>query len=113
MSTNARTEINPTAVPAGSGTHSAESIEAWLTAKLSDLLAIDPGDVDVEEQLSVYGLSSMTGVMLSGDIEDWLGIKLDPTVAWEYPTVRSLAQYLAGEVGGAATSPGGRAEVTT
>lgn len=110
MSTNAQAEINPAATRvAGDVVRSVESIEEWLIAKVSDLLAVDPADVNLDEELSVYGLSSMTGVMLSGDIEDWLGVRLEPTVAWEYPTVRALAGHLAGEVG-AAAPPEGAAE---
>jgi acyl carrier protein len=38
--------------------------------------------------------------MLAGDIEDWLGVTLEPTVAWEYPTVRELARFLAEDTAG-------------
>jgi 8-amino-7-oxononanoate synthase len=104
MATNAQAETIPTEAEqtGGGGAHSVEAIETWLIAKLADLLAMDAGEIDPDQHLSVYGLSSMTGVMLTGDIEDWLGVRLEPTLAWEYPTVRSLARYLADEQKGAA-----------
>ena len=37
--------------------------------------------------------------MLSGDLEDWLGMRISPTVVYEYPTIETLAQFLAGEPG--------------
>jgi acyl carrier protein len=96
MSNKAQLEVILTAAAPESGPPSAAVIEEWLVNRIADLQAIEPGEIDVEEQLSVYGLSSLTGVMLSGDIEDWLKIQVEPTLAWEYPTVRALAGYLAG-----------------
>jgi 8-amino-7-oxononanoate synthase len=101
MSTNAQAETIPPKTEQAGGAHSVETIETWLIEKLADLLGIEAGEIDADQHLSVYGLSSMTGVMLTGDIEDWLGIRLEPTLAWEYPTVRTLARYLADEQGGA------------
>ena len=66
--------------------------------ELRKLLTVAPEGLDAKEPLSNYGLSSMTGMMLSGDIEEWLGLKLDPAVAWEYPTIETLAHYLSKEV---------------
>jgi acyl carrier protein len=34
-------------------------------------------------------------VGLSGELEDLLGISVDATVAWDYPTVAGLAAHLA------------------
>jgi acyl carrier protein len=99
MSNNAQLE----AVPAGEGRAggggrpSAQVIEAWLTDKVAELLGIEATEIDPEQELSAYGLSSVTGVMLTGDVEDWLGVTLEPTVAWEYPSVREMARFLAGE----------------
>lgn len=103
MSTNAEAETtSPDTEQTGGGAPSVAAIETWLIAKLADLLGIEASEIDPDQHLSVYGLSSMTGVMLTGDIEDWLGIRLEPTLAWEYPTVRTLARYLADEKGGKA-----------
>lgn len=75
-----------------------EGIKRWLIAEIEDLLSVDSQELAVDQPLVNYGLSSMTGMILSGDIEQWLGIELDPSVAWEYPTIESLAGYLAEEV---------------
>lgn len=86
--------------PAGAQveTLSVEVIRAWLIDKISELLTIPADQIDTQEQLTNYGLSSMSGVILSGDVEQWLGLALEPMVAWEYPTIDALAQYLADEV---------------
>ena len=87
-------------VPAATaeGTHSVEAITSWLISEIQDLLSVDAEELAVDMPLVDYGLSSMTGMILSGSIEDWLNVRLDPSVAWEYPTIESLAAYLADEV---------------
>src|SRR5438132_9896728 len=42
-------------------------------------------------------MDSLQAVSLAADLEDWLGQSLPPTLAYDYPTIEALAQYLAGE----------------
>lgn len=44
-----------------------------------------------------YGLDSSVAVGLTGDLEDWLETKLDPTLLYDYPTIEGLSQHLADE----------------
>jgi hypothetical protein len=44
----------------------------------------------------------MYALMLCGDIEDHLGVPMEPKVAWDYRTIDSLAGYLARQLGCAA-----------
>ena len=80
------------------GAYSVDAIKSWLISELQDLLSVDAADLALDKPLVDYGLSSMTGMIFSGSIEDWLQIRLDPSVAWEYPTIEALAAYLADEV---------------
>src|SRR5947199_8940441 len=75
----------------------AEAIQAWLVSQLSEVLGVEPQDIDIQEPFTNYGLTSRDAVGLSGDLEDWLGRELSPTLAYEYPTIESLARHLAGE----------------
>jgi acyl carrier protein len=34
---------------------------------------------------------------LSGELSDLLGLKLSPTLVWDFPAISDLAQYLAAE----------------
>jgi len=77
-------------------TPSANAIQEWLILRISELLAIARAEVIVTEPFASYGMSSMAAVSLAGDLEDWLGFRLPPTLAWDYPTVEELAQHLAG-----------------
>jgi acyl carrier protein len=77
---------------------SVADIRRWLSAKVAELLSVEPAKLDTAESFTNYGLSSISGVMLSGDIEHWLALKLSPTLAWEYPSVELLTCYLASEL---------------
>ncbi len=86
---------------------SVEDIQEWLVSQLSNLLVLEPDDIDVREPLDTYGLASREAVMLSGDLEEWLGQRLSPTLVYEYPTIEALARCLASglEAGDRETAP--------
>ena len=73
----------------------AEVIQAWLVSKLSERLGLDSHEIDVREPFSSYGLGSTEAVSLSGELAEWLGRKLSPALAYEYPTIETLARHLA------------------
>ncbi|MGB7923762.1 MAG: aminotransferase class III-fold pyridoxal phosphate-dependent enzyme, partial [Pyrinomonadaceae bacterium] len=75
----------------------AQAIQDWLISELSERLGFSPDEIDIREPFTSYGLSSREAVVLSGDLESWLGRQLPPTLVWDYPSIASLAQYLAGD----------------
>lgn len=75
----------------------AADIQAWIVSYLAQLLEIDPDEINVTIPFDRYGLDSSVAVGLTGDLEDWLGRKLDPTLLYDYPTIQDLAQHLAEE----------------
>jgi chlorinating enzyme len=85
----------PTAGGARRGADSAQ-IRSWLVAYVADALEMPAGDIDVGVPVERYGLSSSDTVGLMGDMGDWLGIDLDPMLAYDYPTIALLAQHLEG-----------------
>jgi acyl carrier protein len=77
---------------------SAVEIQAWMVSYLAELLAIEPDEIDVAIPFDRYGLDSSVAVGLTGDLEDWLDRKLDPTLLYDYPTIEALSQHLAEEL---------------
>jgi amino acid adenylation domain-containing protein len=75
---------------------SVEAIQSWLVRDLSRRLKIAPGEIDIREPFARYGLDSIGAVGLSGELENWLGRRFDPTLAYDYPSVAALAAHLAG-----------------
>ena len=80
---------------AGDSTRTEAEIQAWLISNIATLVEIDPQSIDTRKPLEYYGMDSMQAMHLSGDLADWLGRQLSPTVVWDYPTIELLANYLA------------------
>jgi acyl carrier protein len=84
---------------------SAETIQHWLVTHLAEELGLEPQDMDVHMPLSEYGLDSLVGMTLAGDLAEWLGLQLSPTLLWDYPVIASLAQHLADALTSANAEP--------
>ncbi|MEW6731506.1 MAG: beta-ketoacyl synthase N-terminal-like domain-containing protein, partial [Acidobacteriota bacterium] len=74
----------------------AEAIQSFLRQWLSKVLHVSPAEIDPELSFAQYGLSSVVVVELANKLSEWLGYDLDYTLAWNYPTISALSQYLAG-----------------
>lgn len=61
---------------------------------LAELLEIEPEEVEVTTPFNRYGLDSSAAVVLAGDLEDWLGRKIEPNLLYNYPTIEALVQHL-------------------
>ncbi|MDO0931745.1 acyl carrier protein [Streptomyces sp. NPDC051954] len=71
-----------------------QSLIDWLTTRVGAYLRRDPAEIDPTVPLAEYGLDSVAALSLCGDVEDHFGIPVDPTAAWDFPTVRALAGHL-------------------
>jgi acyl carrier protein len=45
------------------------------------------------------GLDSVYAMTLSGDVEERFDIEVEPTMAWDHPTVNALARHLTDVLG--------------
>ena len=78
------------------GVHrSSAEIQTWLVSRLGQLLNLDTETIDVKAPLSQFGLDSSAAVGMTGELEDWLGIEIDPTLFAEYPSIAEAADHLA------------------
>jgi acyl carrier protein len=77
---------------------SAVQIQDWIASYLANLLEVEPEEVDPALPFDRYGLDSAVAIGLTGDLEDWLGTQLDPTLLYDYPTVSALSKHLAAEL---------------
>lgn len=76
----------------------ATEIQVWLVSHLAEQLEINSNEIDVTITFERYGLDSSAAVSLSGDLEEWLGCEIDPTLLYDYPTIEALARHLAEEL---------------
>jgi acyl carrier protein len=76
----------------------AAQIQTWIASYVADLLEVEPDEIDPTLPFDRYGLDSAVAIGLTGDLEDWLGTQLDPTLLYDYPTVAALSKHLAAEL---------------
>lgn len=105
------TSMHAPAAPLSS--QSPGEIRGWLLMKLAEVLKTDPGAIDTAAPLTRFGLDSMDAITLSGDLEDWLELRLPSTLLWDYPTIDGIVSFLteipspeAQTAGSLATGPG-------
>ncbi|MDY5841243.1 MAG: type I polyketide synthase, partial [Corynebacterium camporealensis] len=90
-----------------------EQLRDWLKNWVAQTTGLSSAEINETTPLENFGLSSRDAVVLSGELEDLLGVKLEATVAYEYPTIALLTDRL---INGAAqhnTAPEADAEVPT
>jgi acyl carrier protein len=75
----------------------ADDLSIWLRTCVAGLIDVDITGVDPDTSFAELGLSSLQAVELSGELEDHLQTTLSPMLAYDYPTIRALAQHLADE----------------
>jgi amino acid adenylation domain-containing protein len=74
-----------------------KEIERWIINKISSELNIPASDIDVTQPFARYGLDSARATGLAGDLEEWLDCSLPATLAYDYPTIEALSQYLSND----------------
>jgi acyl carrier protein len=72
-------------------------IQNWLVDKIAARLAVSPQSINVDQYLDEFGLDSTEALVLSGELEKWLGFEIETTALWYHPTIASLAAYIAEE----------------
>ncbi|MFD9394234.1 acyl carrier protein [Streptomyces sp. NPDC060000] len=67
-----------------------QDVTTWLTDKIAFYLEVPSDHIAPDVKLAEYGLESVYALALCGDVEDEYGIEVEPTLAWDYPTVEAL-----------------------
>ena len=72
------------------------NFENWVMNWLGEKLNLSPQNIDPKQAFADYGIDSVMAVELAQDLQEWLGYtqQLEASLAWNFPTIKSLAQYL-------------------
>ncbi|MGH3252035.1 MAG: acyl carrier protein [Trebonia sp.] len=84
-------------------------IGEWLASYVGELIARPASEIDQDVTFDSFGIDSANVIGITGELQTWLGVSIDPEAAYEYPTIRLLAGYLAERVTGL---PGGGSEAS-
>ena len=69
----------------------AATVESWLAGRVDLAVGHDADSFTADTPLAELGLDSVYALTLCGDIEDEFALEVDPTIVWDYPTIRQLA----------------------
>ena len=75
--------------------NSQEFYENWISLRIAEELSLPVHEISLDQPLGSMGVSSQQFLMLSGELEDLMKTRFDPTLLFEYPTIQDLAKYLA------------------
>jgi acyl carrier protein len=76
------------------GPRSSLAIRQWLATEVANRVGLPIDRIDYDAPLTSYGLDSRTAISLTGDLEEWLGLELSPTLVWDYPSIAQLSDHL-------------------
>jgi amino acid adenylation domain-containing protein/thioester reductase-like protein len=71
-----------------------DTVVTWLQRRIAARAGLSPSEIDPRATFSEFGLDSVEAVALAAELEIFLGRPLSPTLAWDYPTIGSLAEHL-------------------
>jgi acyl-CoA synthetase (AMP-forming)/AMP-acid ligase II/acyl carrier protein len=75
--------------------YTTESIQNWIVSWLSQELNLNSKLIDPYQSFSSHGVDSVVAVELAKKLGDYLKTPLKVTLAWDFPTINSLAHHLA------------------
>lgn len=71
-------------------------LEVWLRSWLSNRMNVSLNDIDLDATFAEQGVTSLMAVEFARAIEEKTGEAVNTTVAWNFPNIRTLTQYLIG-----------------
>jgi acyl carrier protein len=74
-----------------------ETLRAWLVDAVASYLALPPSQVGTDVKLRSLGLDSVHAMGLCVDIEERWGLLVEPTLAWDHPTIDAIVAHLSGQ----------------
>lgn len=77
-----------------------KEVQEWLVEKVAGRLGVTIGEVDVERYFDEFDLDSTEALVLSGELENWLGFELESTALWYHPTIADLSAWIVTKQGG-------------
>jgi acyl carrier protein len=75
-----------------------ETMRDWLVERVAEHLRMSPDEIEPDVPLSEYGLDSLYALSVATEIEDHIGLAVDPTMMWDNPTVDALVEAISVEL---------------
>lgn len=73
---------------------SKEKLVDWFENKLAEELGKKQNEISLSVSIEDYHLDSISLVSLSQDLEDFVGLYIEPTVFSEFETINEVIQWI-------------------
>ncbi len=73
-----------------------DRIRNWLVDLIARRLDLSKDEIPTDQPFTRLGVDSTEAVVISGELQVWLGRQVPPTALWDNPTIDLLANFLAG-----------------
>ncbi|MFH2052255.1 MAG: acyl carrier protein [bacterium] len=77
---------------------SEDEVRRGLVTAVAGLAQVAPLDIDTAKTFAQLGFDSLQAMKFTGLLEKSLGVELEPTLLWDYPTIDSLVDFLVGKL---------------
>jgi acyl carrier protein len=67
----------------------------WIRQRLATSLGLPVADIVLDKSIYDYGMDSVDAVILAGELEEYLGIEVDPAAFLQQPTLEAMIAGLA------------------
>lgn len=74
-----------------------EDIRVRLVAMVAEAVNRPPNELRCDIPVSKLDVDSVAVVDIARQLETWLDMEIEPTIAWDYPTIDGMASYLEGQ----------------
>ena len=71
-----------------------EQMEEWFAARIAKTNGAALDDIDWDAPFTSLNLDSVDLLEIVADLEDLLGLEIESTIAWDYPSIRALSAYV-------------------
>jgi len=69
-------------------------IKDWIIGRVAGRLGLPPEEIPTDQPVTRLGIDSTEAVVISGELQEWLGRPVPLTALWDHPTIGALAQHL-------------------
>jgi len=69
-------------------------LQPWLIGRVAVYLGRPIEEIDPTAPLADMGMDSVYALSLCGDIEEALDLQVEPTLAWDHPSIAAIAGHL-------------------
>lgn len=71
-----------------------EKMQDILITLIVNKTDLKQDDIDLDSTFASYDIDSVIALEISGELEEIIGVKINPIILFEYPTINTLSKHL-------------------